>query len=199
MAKGKTGATSQREYNIWAMMRQRCNNPKAENYPNYGGKGVSVADRWGRFSNFYEDMGPCPDKFSLDRIDTAGDYEPSNCRWTSNETQQNNKRNTIRITAFGETLGLAQWVRRTGLTRDMIHHRIYVMGMTPEEAIQAPRMSHNICKVHQYTKEGEFIAEYSSLSAAAKALGVDKRSIYPAVAGKAKTAIGYKWSYAEKD
>ena len=197
MAKGKTGDTAKREYNIWAMMRQRCNNPKAENYPVYGGRGIKVCPEWSKFKNFYMDMGDCPEGYTLDRIDTNGDYTPTNCTWSDSETQQNNKTNTIRITAYGETLGIAQWARKTGLSRDLIYHRIYNMRMNPEEAFETKKMSHVIKRVQQFDLCGNLLAEYPSLMAASIAVGRDKRTIHPALVGKSKTALGCVWKYVE--
>lgn len=81
------------EYTIWVSMVQRCTNPKDDNYPYYGGRGIKVCDRWrNSFNSFYEDMGDRPSNLTLDRINTNGDYEPSNCRWASRSTQSLNTR-----------------------------------------------------------------------------------------------------------
>lgn len=196
--------THSRVYNIWAMMRQRCTNPRAANYITYGARGITVCERWARFKNFYADMGDPPSaKHTLDRIDLNGPYTPENCRWADVETQQNNRSSSVKITAFGETLSVAQWARRTGLTRDMVQHRIFTMRMDPEAALTAPRMSHNLRAIIRYRPDGSDMQRFESLAAAAKAMtpGADyeriKKAIWQALSGKARTSHGYCWAYAE--
>ena len=92
------------EYNIWTSMKSRCLNPNNDAYKHYGGRGITICDRWlSRFENFYSDMGKRPDGRSLDRINNDGNYEPSNCRWATYKQQRANsrgphKRHTISYT-----------------------------------------------------------------------------------------------------
>lgn len=72
-------------------MLQRCNNPKCTQYRWYGGKGISVCERWKIFANFHADMGDRPEGYSIDRIDGNGNYEPGNCRWADAVTQRRNR------------------------------------------------------------------------------------------------------------
>ena len=73
-------------------MRNRCNNPNSSQYSDYGGRGITICERWDDFNLFVEDMGERPDGYTLDRIDNNGDYTPSNCQWSSRLHQQRNRR-----------------------------------------------------------------------------------------------------------
>lgn len=87
------GLTQTNEYRIWAGMQQRCSNPNRPEYPNYGGRGIRVCERWGDFELFLGDMGPRPGlEYSIDRINNDGNYEPGNCRWATKSEQQSNRR-----------------------------------------------------------------------------------------------------------
>lgn len=87
-------ASKTSEYRAWCGIRQRCFNPANCRYEGYGGRGITVCDRWNQsFLAFFEDMGPRPSpNHSIDRIDNDGNYEPSNCRWATRSQQQRNKR-----------------------------------------------------------------------------------------------------------
>ncbi len=78
-------------YRTWYSMIDRCINPRNISFRTYGGKGISVCDRWLRIENFVADMGLRPEGLTLDRIDSNGDYEPTNCRWAHILDQQRNR------------------------------------------------------------------------------------------------------------
>lgn len=127
-----------REYAIWNSMKQRCRNPKNKQYPEYGGRGISVCDSWLRFENFFRDMGERPFKgASLERKDNNKGYSPDNCKWADRNTQNNNKRNNRPITINGVTKNLCQWADHYGIGHTTIFHRIKA-GWDVERAITQP-------------------------------------------------------------
>lgn len=113
------------EYKTWGAMFTRCTNKKADSYPAYGGRGISVCERWKSFDLFLEDMGKRPsDNHSIDRIDPNGNYEPSNCRWATRRDQNYNKRTTVFITHEGESKNIDQWAEIYGLPYKVILARL---------------------------------------------------------------------------
>ena len=89
-------------YRVWNGMNTRCRNPSAADYPRYGGRGITVCERWVRFENFYADMGDKPSpKHALDRIDNNGPYSPENCRWATPSVNAGNRSNSRRWIVSG--------------------------------------------------------------------------------------------------
>lgn len=99
------------EYKIWQSMRARCNNPNTPRYERYGGRGITICERWNDFNNFLADMGERPSpKHSIDRYPNQnGNYEPGNCRWATNIEQMRNTSRNHYITFHGVTKCLQEW------------------------------------------------------------------------------------------
>lgn len=125
-----------RTYDIWADMRKRCSMPTHRFFHRYGGRGITVCSRWSDFRLFLADMGEAPAGFSIDRIDNNKGYEPQNCRWATKTEQARNKSSSRLLTVAGETLPLAVWAEKTGLSYYTIYLRLR-RGATAEEAVSA--------------------------------------------------------------
>jgi hypothetical protein len=116
---GKTPA-----YHSWCGMIQRCTNPNSKAFPNYGGRGITVCERWRKFENFYADMGAKPEGLSLDRINNDGNYEATNCRWATRSQQAQNRRGVYspeiraKILAIVETEGITYKTAARRVLRD---------------------------------------------------------------------------------
>ncbi len=131
---GKAGR-SDLTYSSWQAMKTRCTNPRSDQYPAYGGRGIRVAPAWLDFRAFLADMGERPPGTTIDRWPNVdGDYEPGNCRWATMREQENNKRNNVLVTHDGKTRTVAEWARETGIGYQTIRKRL-LGGWTPAESL----------------------------------------------------------------
>ncbi len=130
-----------RLYKIWKGIKTRCFNTNDKGYKNYGGRGITMCPEWKddfmafhdwAFDNGYEEG------LSIDRINNNGNYEPSNCRWVDNITQQNNRRVNRYLTFNGETHTYREWSRITGINHCTISVRINKYGWSVEKALTTP-------------------------------------------------------------
>lgn len=124
-------------YQVWDSMKQRCENPNAQAYPSYGGRGIKICKRWHKFKNFLADMGEKPTGKQLDRKNNDGNYEPSNCRWATRKQQANNRRNSRKITYKGKTRTVAQWSQRLGMKTWVLYDRLG-LGWSTKKALETP-------------------------------------------------------------
>jgi hypothetical protein len=141
------GMTHTTEYRIWSSMLTRCLNPQAKVYASYGGRGITVCERWrNSFEHFLLDVGMRPGPgYSLDRYpDNDGPYAPGNIRWATKVEQTRNTRRNHLITLAGTTRCLAEWLEVLGMLRSTYSRR-RERGMSDEEALTTP--------VQRYRKE----------------------------------------------
>jgi hypothetical protein len=132
-----TWQTARKEKAAWQNMLNRCRNPRTEDWPNYGGRGIRVCDRWRSWAAFIADVGMAPSPaHTLDRIENDGNYEPGNVRWTLDAVQRFNRREHSPQQARPRSNGAAVWRRAVaaGVKPHLVYGRIR-KGMTIEEAI----------------------------------------------------------------
>lgn len=126
------------EYYAWSSMWTRCTNPKYELYHRYGGRGITVCDRWKSFDNFLEDMGKRPlGKHSLGRIENDGNYEKSNCRWETRKEQSSNTQRNIKLELNGRTETVLEWSRILGVKCAVLYWRFH-QGWSAERILTQP-------------------------------------------------------------
>ena len=129
MSKGnyKHGMYGTPTYKSWAEMKRRCGTR--------WWKDVTYCERWEKFENFFADMGERPKGTTLDRINTHGNYEPNNCRWANDETQQNNRTSNVKYAIDGDVLTLPQIARKYNVSRSNLANKIYIYGWDIYQAL----------------------------------------------------------------
>ena len=127
-------------------MIRRCEAPRDISYPRYGGRGISVCDRWrASFQAFLDDMGERPSKsYQIERDDNDGNYMPENCRWATRKEQARNRRSQTILTFNGESLCVSEWAERMGVKRGQLQNRIN-LGWPVERILTEP--------IHRYTRK----------------------------------------------
>ena len=158
-------------------MRQRCRNQKNPAYKDYGGRGISICERWDDFSLFEQDMGSRPDGASLDRIDNDGDYTPTNCRWATNREQSRNTRRNVHVELDGKRRLLSDLAAECGLDYMTLRRRVFDYGWTIEKAMStrphAERTNRikfsddDVIEMRQLAEDGMSLSEIS------KKFGID--------------------------
>lgn len=140
-------------YLAWLGLRSRCSNPKNIRWPEYGGRGITVCERWKEsFEHFLADMGEKPSRaHQIDRINNDGNYEPSNCRWTTRIEQMNNTSANVRVVFQGRVQTIAQWARELGIAANTIAVRLRI-GWSPERALTAPACNGRLVTIDGVSK-----------------------------------------------
>lgn len=167
-------------------MLSRCTNPKTPAYKNYGGRGITVCDRWRHdYAAFRADMGPRPTpEMEIDRIDNNGNYEPGNCRWATPKEQSRNQRRNRKIEHDGQSLVAVDWSEKTGIHDRSIKSRLRY-GWTAEEALTTPvapkakLTAENVREIRERYAKGNV-----TLQTLADEYGVHNSSICTAISGK---------------
>ena len=132
----KHGLSYTPEYRAWQQMRLRCTDPEHAAWADYGGRGITVCERWlESVEAFVEDMGQKPDlEHELDRIDNNRGYEPGNCRWATRKENDRNRRSNRHLEFRGERKTIAEWCEALGLRRDTVGKRL-ASGWSVEDAL----------------------------------------------------------------
>lgn len=133
----KHGLLGTREYTAWQNMLRRCENPSHPSYPNYGGRGIKVCERWHDVVNFYEDMGQVEEGLSLERINVNGNYEPSNCKWETMLEQRANTTTALRVMVDGKLMSSAKAAEYFGLRDDQWIRWSDAAKFTPQQMVEA--------------------------------------------------------------
>ena len=146
------------EYKIWNGMIQRCTSPNTTGYSDYGGRGITVCDRWlNSFEAFYEDMGPRPSlDYSIERRENDGNYEKNNCYWATREEQQNNTRVNVFHVYRGNQYTISQLAElpeaiENGVCEMTLYNRIKQYGYSVEKAINTPAREATVTHTHNGT------------------------------------------------
>lgn len=133
------GMSRTTEHNIWLGIIQRCCNPLNNLWKWYGGRGITVCERWREsFENFYADMGPRPVGMSIDRIDNERGYSLENCKWASRHDQNRNRRNNIIVEYGNQTMCLKDLAAKVGMRYFTLYYRFVTKGWTLEKALSKP-------------------------------------------------------------
>lgn len=137
------GLSRSPHYTRWRHMMGRCYDPKNQAYPDYGGRGIKVCERWQDLATFIEEVPPgyFPGA-EMDRIDNDGDYEPGNVRWITRKGNTDNRRSGHRLTYRRRTQSLTRWAEETGINLGTLWTRLNEFGWSPKAALTTPVRPH---------------------------------------------------------
>ncbi len=133
------GMSKTRIYNIWHGIKERVLNENDTSYKNYGGRGISICQKWEKFEGFYEDMEEgYKDHLEIDRIDNDGNYTNENCRWATRKQQTNNSRHNHLLTLNGRTQNIREWAEELGIKANTLVYRSKRYGWSDERTLTEP-------------------------------------------------------------
>lgn len=199
----KDGRTKHNLYGVWKQMIDRCENPSAKHYDRYGGRGIKVCEEWKDFWKFVEwsdSVGGRPKKYSLDRINNDGNYEPSNCRWASQFVQTRNTSRNFIIEYNGVSKTVTDWGIELGINPQTITNRIN-RGWDIKRALSEipTKNSHKSSRgkiLCCYDLENNLVAKYKKLSDIPNEFS--KQSVSRCCYGGRKSYHGYIWKYEDE-
>lgn len=154
------GMSKTKTYQTWQHMKARCYRVSSKDYKNWGGRGISVCERWHKFENFLEDMGECPRGMSIDRIDNDGNYEPSNCRWATSKEQTNNTRQNVLIEYNGQIKTIGEWGDLLGIKAQTLKTRI-LCGWSIKDAFEIKANAGHVNKLIEFNGEKKSLKSHA--------------------------------------
>lgn len=141
MAHGNTkhGFRYTKLYGRWLGIRQRCNDPNHVRYERYGGRGITVCERWSSFENFLADMGEPPQGASIERIDNDKGYSPDNCIWATSKQQSRNQSRARFYEFDGKNQCISDWAKDLGINEASLRERLSKWSV--EKALSTRKVS----------------------------------------------------------
>lgn len=196
---------TKRRLNVaWKNMLERCENPNLPGYEIYGGRGITVCKEWHSFFPFYSWAlsNGYADDLTIDRIDNNQGYSPQNCRWVTPKTNARNRRSNHLVTFDGETLCVAEWAERLGITHQAMSDRLKSKYWDLRQALTIGKNERPVKQpsfekaIIQISKDGSIIREWKSITEASEALNIPNSNVSRALKNSKYTARGFYWKYA---
>jgi hypothetical protein len=166
-----------RTYKTWAKMLERCRNSRANDFQRYGGRGITVCERWLKFENFFADMGEKPLGLTIERKNNDGNYEPGNCRWATDAEQRSNTRRTRLITYNGKTQTATMWAHEVGIPLGRLWNRTK-KNWPPELILNPARYVYPGMLTPEQVEEIALLKGKASQAAIATLFGVSRHLVY---------------------
>lgn len=192
------GMSRTRIYAIWRDMKSRCYNKAVFSYVRYGAKGITVCDSWkDSFINFYEDMKEgYSDDLTIDRINTFGNYEPENCKWSTKTEQMHNRSDSKYVTHEGVKKHTIDLAKELGVTAQLLNSRID-RGLSTDEII-AP-ISKYMTKILQKDLSGKEVKTWDNIMEAVNMGNFHHSAIVDVCNGRYSQHKGFIWEYLNKE